>query len=142
VGAAQALVAVSAENVEILRRAFEAYNRGDLEGVVAEAAPDLEYTPSGALPGSTDPVQGPDGYLQFLRWLTDNFADSRVEVSEFRDAGDQVFAELALTGRGKQSGVETSWTVWHVWTVKGGKLVRGRAFTSKEEALDAAGLAG
>jgi ketosteroid isomerase-like protein len=33
---------MSKENVEIVRRAFEAYNRGDIEGAVADFAPDCE----------------------------------------------------------------------------------------------------
>jgi ketosteroid isomerase-like protein len=131
---------VSAENTEIIRRAFEAFNRRDWNALVAEAAPDMEYVPSGALPGSTESVHGPEGYLEFLRWLTDEFADPRVEVRALRDAGDQVFAEVALSGRGKQSGAETSWTLWQVWSVREGKIARGRAFTSREEALEAAGL--
>ena len=30
--------------------------------------------------------------------------------------------------------------IWHVWTVRGGKVVRGQAFTSREQALEAAGV--
>jgi hypothetical protein len=47
---------------------------------------------------------------------------------------------VTLRGRGKQSGVEASWDVWHLWTVEDGKLVHGHGFTSKPEALEAAGL--
>ena len=45
-----------------------------------------------------------------------------------------------LRGRGKQSGVETSWTYFQLWTVRDGKLVRGQGFTSRVDALEAAGL--
>jgi ketosteroid isomerase-like protein len=40
--------AVSRENVEMVRRSVEAYNRGDLEGVSAEFASDFEYVASGS----------------------------------------------------------------------------------------------
>jgi ketosteroid isomerase-like protein len=63
-----------------------------------------------------------------------------MEVHELVDAGDQVMAAVTLRGRGKQSGVETSWDVWHVWTVEHRKVVHGQAFTSRAEALGAAGL--
>ena len=33
---------MSEENLEALRRAYEAMNRGDLQGVVAYVAPDFE----------------------------------------------------------------------------------------------------
>jgi ketosteroid isomerase-like protein len=42
---------MSEENVEIVRRAFEAFNRGDLDAAGADASPDMEYVAPGALPG-------------------------------------------------------------------------------------------
>ena len=43
-------------------------------------------------------------------------------------------------GRGKQSGVESGWHLWHLWTLREGKIVRGEGFTDRDEALEAAGL--
>jgi ketosteroid isomerase-like protein len=56
------------------------------------------------------------------------------------EAGDQVLASLTFRGHGKQSGVETNWSVWQLWTVRDGSFVLGQGFTSREEALEAAGL--
>ena len=36
---------MSQENVEIMRRAYAAFNRGDIDGMVADVAPDFEYVP-------------------------------------------------------------------------------------------------
>lgn len=44
-------------------------------------------------------------------------------------------------GRGKGSGVEVEGDVAFVFTVRQGKLVRWQMFTSRAEALEAAGLA-
>ena len=71
--------------------------------------------PSGVLiPDLSGVLHGPEG----LRRLTDvfwgEFDDPRIEVDEFRDAGDQVFVSFTFRGRGKQSGVETSWDTWGV----------------------------
>ena len=66
--------------------------------------------------------------------------DPHLEVHELTDAGDQVLAALTLRGRGKQSGVETSWEIWHVWTLRDGRVVGHQAFTNRAEALAAAGL--
>jgi hypothetical protein len=43
-------------------------------------------------------------------------------------------------GRGKRSGAETRWDVWQVVRFRDGKAARAQAFTTKEEALEAAGL--
>jgi ketosteroid isomerase-like protein len=36
--------------------------------------------------------------------------------------------------------VESGWHVWHLWTLRGGKIVRGKGFTDRDEGLEAAGL--
>jgi ketosteroid isomerase-like protein len=130
---------MSQENVEIIRRAYEAFNRGDLDGVAADVAPDAEYLASGAIPGAGGVYRGPEGIKQFISWLREAFDEARVEV-HLTDAGDRVLVSVTNRGRGKQSGAETSWTVWQLWTFRDDKMVRGQGFTSREEALEAAGL--
>jgi ketosteroid isomerase-like protein len=51
---------MSQENVDRMRAAFDAFNRGDLDGLVAGLAPDFEYVPSGGLPDTDDSYRGPD----------------------------------------------------------------------------------
>jgi hypothetical protein len=132
---------MSEENVEIARRAYEAFNRGDLQAMVADLAPNFEYATTGAIPGMTGVYRGVEGIVEFLdEWMRSEFERPRIEVHELVDAGDQVVAAVTLRGRGKQSGVEASWDVWHVWTVEHGKVVHGQPFTSRAEALEAAGL--
>ena len=131
---------MSQENVETLRRAYEAFNRGDLDATVADAHPDVEYISSAAIPGQVDVARGSEAYKRLISWLSDAFEDARLERNEFIDAGDRVLGGFTLSGRGKQSGVETSLTMWQVWTLKDGMFVHGQGFTAREEALEAAGL--
>lgn len=131
---------MSEESAAIARRAYEAFNRGDQQAMVADLAPNFEYATTGAIPGMTGVYRGVEGILGFLEWMRSEFERPRIEVNELVDAGDQVVAAVTLRGRGKQSGVEASWDVWHVWTMEDGKVVHGQAFTSREEALEAAGL--
>lgn len=132
--------AMSQENVENARRAYEAFNRGDLEGMVADLAPDFEYVTTGGIPGVDAVYLGPVGLTDFVGWMRDEFEEPRIEVHELTDAGDGVLAEVTLRGRGKQSGVETSWNIWHLWSTREGKVVRGQAFRSRHDALEAAGI--
>jgi uncharacterized protein len=132
---------MSQENVEVVRRGYEAFNRGDLQGMVADFAPTFEYVPTGVVPGfDRDVYRGPDGMKEFMGWMRDEFDDPRAEIDELIEAGDQVLVGVIAHGRGKQSGVEGSWHFWHLWTVRDRKLVRGQGFVSREEALKAAGL--
>ena len=131
---------MSEENLQMVRRSYEAFNRGDLDGMVADLAPEFEYVTTGAVPGTGDMYRGPDGMKRFTEALWGEFDDANVEVNELIEAGDQVLVSLTMRGRGKQSGVETSWDIWQLWTAKDGKGIRGQAFTNKAEALKAAGL--
>jgi ketosteroid isomerase-like protein len=131
---------MSRENVEVIRRAYDAFNRGDFDGMVVDIAPEFEFVPTGAMPDSEDIYRGPEGWRRFTRWFSDQFDAARVEAREFLQADDQVAVSVILSGRGKQSGAEVRWNVWHVWKFLDGKTVHGQAFTSREDALEAAGL--
>jgi ketosteroid isomerase-like protein len=131
---------MSQENVEKVRRAYEAFNRGDSEGMVADVAPEFEYVGTGLIPGVGGAYSGAEGLRQFLESFWGEFDEPRVEIRELIEAGDQVVAALTFQGRGKQSGVETKWDLWHVLTLRDGLAVRQQAFTSESEALEAVGL--
>jgi ketosteroid isomerase-like protein len=131
------------ENVELVRRIFEAVNRGDFEGALAlaNAPPEFEFVPSGVLiPDLSDVQRGPEGLRRVLEGFFAAFDDLHLEVHELIDAEDQMFGSYAIQGRGRHSGAETSWDVWNVWTVRDGRVVRLQGFTDRDAALEAAGL--
>jgi uncharacterized protein len=131
---------MSQENVEIVKRAYEAYSRGDLDAVVADIAPDAEYHSTGTIPGFAGVYQGAEEYRRFLSWIWEEFDEPQVNAHEIIDAGDQVLMSLTNRGRGKQSGATVSWHMWLVVTMQDGKLVRAQGFTSKDQALEVVGL--
>ena len=131
---------MSQENVEIVRRGYEAFNRGDIDGVVGLLASDFEYVASGLVPGVGGVYRGADGLRAFAQTFWAEFDHPRIEVHELIEAGDQVFASTTMRGHGKQSGAETSWSVCQVWTLRDGAAVRGQGFPSRAEALAATGL--
>jgi ketosteroid isomerase-like protein len=132
---------MSEENVEIARKAIETFNEGDVEGSFAGLiAPEFEYIPTGSIPGSEGTYHGPKGWKRFLELFWSEFEEARIEIRDLFASGDQVVAAQTFEGRGKQSGVEVSWDLWQVWTLRDGKVVRGQGFTTESEALEAAGL--
>jgi ketosteroid isomerase-like protein len=134
---------MSEVNVELLRRMFEAINRGDIEGAIALAdpPPEFEFVPSGTLiPDLASVQRGAEGFRRTVEVFPREFDDIRVEIHELTDAEDQVFTSFTLRGRGKHSGVETTWDALSVWTVRDGRIVRWLGFTDRDAALEAAGL--
>jgi ketosteroid isomerase-like protein len=82
----------------------------------------------------------PCGYVQ--DWI-DTFDGFRADPLELIDAGeDQVVAVLRVMGRAKLSGVETDLIFATLYTLREGKIARGREYATRDEALEAAGLSG
>jgi ketosteroid isomerase-like protein len=131
---------MSQENVEIVRRAFEAFNRGDPEAWAAVLAPEFEYTAFGTAVGIGGTYRGAEGFRRFLASFWDEFDEPNAEIGDVIEEGDQVLASMTFRGRGKHSGVPAEMHYFQLWRLRDGKAVRGQAFTSKEEALEAAGL--
>jgi uncharacterized protein len=132
---------MSQENVEIVRRGFEAFAEGGLDAWADFWADDIDYR---AVEGALDdrgPMHGKDAVrAHFQDWL-DTFDDLRAEPLELIDAADeQVVTVLRFGGRAKLSGVETDLTFAVAYTIRDGKIARGREYWTKEQALEAAGL--
>ena len=128
-----------AERIARLRRAYEAFNRGDFDAAVEVGGVhrDIEYLPPGGLP----PVQGID---QFRAWMEpDAFESQVVEPREFRVAGNKILVWQETRSRGAGSGIEMELALWTVWTLDdAGLAIRLEVFRREEEAdaLRAAGL--
>jgi ketosteroid isomerase-like protein len=132
---------MSQENVQIVIDAATAYNRGDLDAWSEYFADDVDHR---AVEGSIDdhgPIHGKDAMRAYLQDWLDMFDDLHVEPVEMIDAGeDQVVAVLRFGGRAKLSGVETDLTFAAVYTIRDGKIARGREYATRVEALEAVGL--
>jgi ketosteroid isomerase-like protein len=128
---------MSRENVEIVRRVWETWQRGDLTGWLDLMSDDLVTRRLGL----DDAVyHGKEGFLESAAEWSEGFADWSVAAEEFIDAGDQVVVRNRQTARGEASGAPTQMEFWFVHTVSQGKIVRVDMFTNEREALEAAGL--
>jgi ketosteroid isomerase-like protein len=131
---------MSQENVEIVRSIVEAWNRGDYSVVLESTDPGIEV--EAALGGTFDGTyQGSAQARMFLEDFWRFFAQSHADVAEYIPVGDSVVFEAHLRGRGKGSGIEVEMRNWQVCSVRDGRVVAYRMFTTKREALEAAGLA-
>jgi uncharacterized protein len=133
---------MSQENVEVVRRTADAYNRGDIDAVLEDVDPEIEWHPllPGLLGGEATVYRGHEGVRQVVRELDEAFTELEAEHSEVRDLGEQVIAIGRFRGRGRESGANTETAI--VWLVefKNGKAVRVREYLDPKEALEAAGL--
>jgi ketosteroid isomerase-like protein len=128
---------MSQKNVEIVRRSWEMWERGDLTGWLDLISDDL-VTRRVGLDNAT--FRGKEGFLEQASEWSEGFAEWSVAAEEFIDAGDQVVVRNQQTARGDSSGVPIEMDFWFVYTVSQGKIVRVDMFVNEREALKAVGL--
>jgi ketosteroid isomerase-like protein len=134
---------MSEENVEIVRHGFEAFNRGGADSRASEMilAPDVVWEVAIGVGDFDGVYRGPEEVRRFWRTFMAELEDMRIEVDELVDCGDRVLAVTRAVGRGRHSGaVATGGTVYPVFTVRDGLIVRYQLFADREQALEAAGI--
>ncbi|HMC07532.1 MAG TPA: hypothetical protein VKG89_09085, partial [Solirubrobacterales bacterium] len=73
-------------------------------------------------------------------WFTTFEPGYHFEIEEARDLGDKVLLVASHRGRGRASGAEVRGRTGYLYTLRGGKIVRGELYPSRAAALEAAGL--
>jgi ketosteroid isomerase-like protein len=133
---------MSEQNVEIVRSAYEALNRGDMVAWRNLVDPAVEFVDHNPTPDASGRLYGRDALEQYLARFQGEFDAFRAEVMEFTPLGDRVVCAVIWRGTGKGSSAAVEWHGAELVTVRDGQIVRGESgFPSKEAALKAAGLA-
>jgi ketosteroid isomerase-like protein len=131
--------AMSEENLHVVKRAYAAMERGDIPAVLELCAPEIEFDNSNAAFDATV-FRGRDGVLDFFARSGDMWESQRFEGEEFIPIGeDQVLVHQRIVSVGRD-GVETVARSASLVTLREGKAVHVKAFQTKAEALEAAGL--
>ncbi len=132
---------MSEENVEIVRRSADAFNRRDVDAFVATASPDVEWDDAIFWSGVSRTYRGRAELRDWFNQVLEPWESIHVEVEEITDAADRVFFDLVINARGKESGVEApGLRVWCVVWIANGEVTRRRVFRERPDALEAAGL--
>ena len=133
---------MSQENVDVLKRGMECFERRDVEAAMELLDPEVEWHPAftALLGGETTVFRGHDGAREVIRQFWEVFSETHFEVSEIRDLGDQALAIGTMHARGAESGaeIESRWA-WLLRSEKG-KATSIRVFTDPAEAIEAAGV--
>jgi ketosteroid isomerase-like protein len=131
--------AVSSENVELVRRCFEAFARGDLETFYAGHDPEIEWT-TGADEPDPQTYRGAEGMRRFTADTAEAWAnrfDGAVQFTEFIDLGDWVVVPWTARLEGKGSGVVVEVYETYAVRVEGDRIVRVIEYRTTDEAVEA-----
>ena|SRR5438874_10689700 len=125
-------------NVEVVRRGYEDYNRTGEFGLEL-------FDPDGVWDNSNaifDPAvyRGHEGVREFLSWLRDMWKQVRLEPQEFIVVDEaRIIVPTRIVSVGRQD-VQTIAHNANLFTLRDGKITHVKAFQTKAEALEAAGL--
>ena len=131
---------MSQENVEIVRRALEAFSRGDFDVALQHAAPDATLDWSHSRGPNAGVYVGHDAIRRFWTDMTEPFERFTFIPDELIPHGEHVVVAITgrMTGRG---GIVVEVKTATVTTLRDGRLVRWTMYQDKTEALKAVGLA-
>jgi ketosteroid isomerase-like protein len=128
---------MSRDNVVLVRKLQERWNRGDTTVDPDTFHPDVEFLPlRAATEGSYRGIPGIEAFIADTLEVFDKF-----EMHfKYADLGEQVLAWGTIHLRARGSGVETDVKSGGVFEFRDGKIVRWEDFGSKDKALEAAGV--
>jgi ketosteroid isomerase-like protein len=112
---------MSQGNIELVRGGFDAFQEGNLSGMLDLMADDLvtyRADPDGAT------YHGKEGFLQATADWTEDFTEWSVIPEEFIDAGDCVLVRVRQKARGEASGIPIEGEFWFVleWDASGSPM--------------------
>ena len=137
---------MSEENVEIVRRVVGAFNRwgvhprGERDPEIPPLLhPEIEFHTYAGVP-EPGVYRGPDAVMEYHERVFGQFESVRVEVEELLSAADRVVVISRQHTVPRGSEAEIVQRVVEVWTIRDGLFAERRPFSTRAEALEAAGL--
>jgi ketosteroid isomerase-like protein len=133
---------MSQENVELVRRHIEAWNRSVHP---ADGPNQFDFgvhgldNPSGDAT-RTSTHRGREDVTRFFEDMRESFEEVMVEPDEWSDHGDRIVVFVRIRARPRGSDAVAESRVGHLWTLRDGKAIRCETFPRREDALQVVGL--
>ncbi len=130
---------MSQADIDTLRYAYEAINRGDWDSAFRATHPDFELkAPDRMMRAGT--YRGSVAARQFFEDLLEAFEEVVVQPEKFLESGERIVVFVSLRSRPSGSSAAMEIRIAHIWTMRDGKAVQLEIFPEREEALQAVGL--
>jgi ketosteroid isomerase-like protein len=115
---------MAAENVELVRRLLDAWNRNDWDEISDVLDPDVVGVPPEGWPEAGELVTDADALLRQFERLKDSWEEERVDVKEVREVDGDVLVSAIWVTRGHNSGIELEAPISIRATVRENKITR------------------
>ena len=130
---------MSGNHVDTVRAIYERWEEGDFSASEDLLDPLVLFVMGEGLP-DTGAYLGTEALAGYMQHFLEPWTRITIEAEEIDGAGDSVFAAVVQRGTGSGSGAATELRYFHVWTFRGGKIIRLETFRDRAEARALAGL--
>jgi ketosteroid isomerase-like protein len=128
------------EIVDVVRRSNEAFNRGDLEGMLALSDPEIEVEDIPELP-EAKVFRGHEGLRELMALNWEPWEAVVVGVERLIEVDQETVLVLSRNRwKVRESGVEIVQARASIFTVRNGRITRARFYANQALALEAAGI--
>ena len=132
---------MSQENVDLVRRTIDYFNRGEIDQALEATHEDFEMDWSNSIGPLKGVYRGRRQVLELWGTFFDAWQEVRWDPEEMIDVDDtRVILVNHVHMRGKGSGIQVDATGVQLWTFREGRGVSVKLFQTKEDACEAAGF--
>jgi ketosteroid isomerase-like protein len=129
---------VRQQTIDLIARGVDAFNEGDIDGMLAPIHPEVEFQPlRGVLEGTV--YHGHEGFRRWLEDMAEDWDEFHLEMGAASEVGSGwVLVQGRVRARARASGVELDTTAAWLCQLRDGQIGRLRFYRDAETALEAA----
>ena len=126
------------QNMTTVREWAEAFNRWDIDAMVAASHPEFRLHEWPDAPGARS-YEGQDAIKEGISTWFESWEWMKVEVQDMREAGEKVLVTLHQRAAGKGSAVVVEVDTYNVFEFEDGRLRELHLFTAESPAVEVFG---
>lgn len=129
-----------ASSADLVRRAYDTWNRDDFDSARLMMHPEVEWYSSGAFPGLPDVSRGPDEVHRWWMALKEPWERFTIHVEGLWEEGPRAVSAVRFEAVGRESGVGVELQFANTWEFENDLIRCFRSYVSLDAARAAAGL--
>jgi ketosteroid isomerase-like protein len=129
---------MSSESKQVIQRMYDAFQRGDVDAILANLTDDFAWNMPGPAPFAGQ-RSGREGMRQFFEEMGRGVEIDQFDVDEILSDGDKVVVLGRERAKIRATGATYESDFAHVYTLRGGRVSHGRVFSDTSAAAAAWG---
>jgi ketosteroid isomerase-like protein len=122
---------------DVVRSYFGTFESGGVDAAAEFWHPDIEWHAIESAAGHVGVIRGHDALRHYYEDWIDTLADLRAEIEAVLfEADERVAVAVRNSGRGRASGAAAEGRYYVACVVRAGRIVSGREYATREQALD------